>query len=183
MKSTHRHTCWRRSTLLFIKPLLYKEHFQQGNWKQNLFAFLHPTFNFLLSVGSVGIFPYFVLSSFPPVKKGLSLKFMLSRTGTNTRPEHNRPTYLPCSFIYPPPGPSLHLPRLWIDHGCCKMTAVSCALALQINWKKKGWGGGRGGSVRRSKGLRSELGESGSASRPSALRSSWQWDVKTWVSS
>lgn len=96
-------------------PLLHKEYFQQGSWKQNLFAFPCSTLNFLLSFVSVGIFPYFILFLLSPQWKGLSLKFMLLRTGTHARPEDNRATYLPCSFIYlfffllptpPPPHPS-----------------------------------------------------------------------------
>lgn len=91
--------------------MLYEEYFQQGSWKQNLFAFLQPSFNFLLPIVSLGIFPqYFILFLLPPSEKRLSLKFILSRTGTHARPEDNRPTYLSGSFIYlffsfPPPFP------------------------------------------------------------------------------
>ncbi len=46
--------------------MLDKEYFQLGSWKQNLFAFLHSTFNFLLSFVSVGIFPYFILFLLSP---------------------------------------------------------------------------------------------------------------------
>lgn len=50
--------------------LLYGEYFLQGSGKQNLFAFLQSTFNFLLSFVPVGIFPYFILCSFgPPVER------------------------------------------------------------------------------------------------------------------
>lgn len=91
-------------------------YFQQGSRKQNLFAFLQPTSNLLLSFVFAGIFPYFIPFLLSFCEKGLSLKFMLSRTGTHTRPGYNRLTYLPSSFIYlvfllpstlspsPPPG-------------------------------------------------------------------------------
>ena len=112
----------------------------------------HSTFNFLLSFVSAGIFPYLILSPCslsPSGWKGLSLKFMVSSAGTHARPGDNRLTYLPCSFIspslsvsfFPPPRlpsftPLPPPPRLWIDHGHCNMTAVSCALALQMSEEK-----------------------------------------------
>lgn len=57
MKSTYTHTC----NSSWGHPILDKEYFQQGSWKQNLFAFLYSTFNALLSFVPVGIFPYFIL--------------------------------------------------------------------------------------------------------------------------
>lgn len=142
MKSPHMDTCSGWITLpLWRFPLFYGEYFQQGSWKQNLFAFLQPSFNFLLPVVSLGIFPqYFILFLLPPSEKRLSLKFIFSRTGTHARPEDNRPTYLSGSFIYLFfLLPSTFSPWLWIDHGRSKMTAVSCALAMQMNLKKKKW--------------------------------------------
>lgn len=105
LKKRHLHGKWRALAHMhtyfpWSPPLLHKEYFQQGSWKQNLFAFPCSTLNFLLSFVSVGIFPYFILFLLSPQWKGLSLKFMLLRTGTHARPEDNRATYLPCSFIY-----------------------------------------------------------------------------------
>lgn len=57
MKSTYTHTCYSS----WSHPIPDKEYFQQGSRKQNLFAFLHSTFNALLSFVPVGIFPYFIL--------------------------------------------------------------------------------------------------------------------------
>lgn len=152
------HTC---TYFSWSPPLPYKEYFQQGSWKQNLFAFPCSTLNFLLSFVSVGIFPYFILFLLSSWWKGLSLKFMLSRTGTHARPEDNRATYLPCSFIYLfffflPPSPGFGL----------IMVAVKWQLSpvnLHCKWIRRKRSGA---AVCRATGLQSR--ESGSASWPSA---------------
>lgn len=99
-----------RGGILLVKPSkgLIRSTFNKAAKKQhNLFGLLHSTFNFLLSL----ICSCRHLSIFNPLPSLLSLKGTftetLSRTSSHTRPDYNRPTYLPGSFIYLLPPPSL----------------------------------------------------------------------------
>lgn len=134
---THMHAEDKTPYSSWSPPMLDKEYFQQGSWKQNLFAFLHSTFNFLLSFVSVGIFSYFIFFLLSPGERD----FHLNSCSQGPAPMQGQkiigqPIYPAVLFIF---FPSSFPPWLWIDHGCCKMTAVSCALALQMKWKKKKW--------------------------------------------
>lgn len=137
---SHRDTLPRwRGSILLVKPSkgLIRSTFNKAAKKQhNLFGLLHSTFNFLLSL----ICSCRHLSIFNPLPSLLSLKGtfieMLSRTSSHTRPDYNRPTYLPGSFIYLLPPPSL-LALDWSS--TCTMTAASWALALQMKKMKKKW--------------------------------------------
>lgn len=114
LNEEHSHTDtllrWRGSILL-VKPSkgLIRSTFNKAAKKKqhNLFGLLHSTFNFLPSL----ICSCRHLSIFNPLPSLLSLKGtfieMLSRTSSHTRPDYNRPTYLPGSFIYLLPPPSL----------------------------------------------------------------------------
>lgn len=140
---THIHTEEEASYSSWSPPMLDAEYFQQGSWKQNLFAFLHSTFNFLLSFVSVGISPYFILCLLSLCERD----FHWNSCSQGPAPMQGqkiigRPIYPAVLFIFlfllpssSPPTPT----QLRIDHGRCKMTAVSCALALQMKWKKKKW--------------------------------------------
>lgn len=140
----HLHPKWRAlthiHTLKTKHPTLHEASIVWGlstrQLKIKLFSFLLSTFNFLLSFVSVGIFPYFILFLLSPGERD----FHWNSCSQGPAPMQGqqiigRPIYPAVLFIFffSLLFPSSFPPWLWIDHGRCKMTAVSCALALQMN--------------------------------------------------
>lgn len=135
MKSTHSHAIHAEDDVPFFSwspSLLYKEEFQQSSWKQNLFAFPHSTFNFLLSFVSVGIFPYFILFLLSPSERD----FHWNSCSRGPAPMQGQkiigqPIYPAVLFIFffsffPPPFPPQALDWSW------SLQDDSCLLCISI---------------------------------------------------
>lgn len=142
---THIHAGEEASHSSWSPQTLDKEYFQQGSWKQNLFAFLHSTFSFLRSFVSVGIFPYFILFLLSPGERDFHWNSCSQGPEPMQGQKDNRATYLPSSFIYlffflpSPLCTPLALDWWWSMQDDSCLLCISIANEIEEEKKKKKW--------------------------------------------